>query len=133
MKRLSWTSIAIIIGLPVLLGFEAWLIFILSAPDKWCGVQVADSKLATRPIADCTSIVLHLIHWLGWIGVGLLACICISFLTIVARDLRAFLEVAGFGGTRVKVGADDDDAQPVTTVTTTTAVATPAQPTGGPA
>lgn len=121
MKSLNWTSIAIIIGLPVLLVFEAWLIWILSAPDKWCGVQVADSKLASRPIADCTSIVLQLIHWLGWIGVGLLACICLSFLTIVTRDLRAALDVHGPNGWGAKVGSDD--APPVVTTTTTTAVA----------
>lgn len=110
MKSLNWTSIAIMIGLPVLLAFEAWLIFILSAPDKWCGVQVADSKLASRPIADCTSIVLQLIHWLGWIGVGLLACICLSFLTIVTRDLRAALDVHGPNGWGAKVGGDNASA-----------------------
>jgi hypothetical protein len=123
MKSLNWTSIAIMIGLPVLLGFEAWLIWILSAPDRWCGVQVADTKLASRPIADCTSIVLQLIHWLGWIGVGLLACICLSFLTIVTRDLRAALGVTGPNGWGATVGGD---AQPTVTTTTTTAVATPA-------
>lgn len=110
MKRLSWTSIAIIVGLPVLLAFVGWLIWILSAPDKWCGVQVADSKLASRPIADCTSIVLQLIHWLGWYGVALIACICISFLTIVVRDLKAAIDVTGLGGTHLKVGGDDPAA-----------------------
>lgn len=106
MKTLNWTSIAIMIGLPTLLGFEAWLIWILSAPDRWCGVQVTGSKLASRPIADCTSIVLQLIHWLGWVSVAVIASVCIAFLTIVARDLRMALDIAGPGDTHVKVGGD---------------------------
>lgn len=121
MKSLNWTSIAIIIGLPTLLAFEAWLIWILSSPDKWCGVQVTDDKLATRPIADCTSIVLQLIHWLGWVSVAVIASVCIAFLTIVARDLRAALDVHG-NGWGAKVGGDDAPA----VVTTTTTVAAPA-------
>lgn len=124
MKNLTWTSVAIMIGLPALLAFEAWLIWILSAPDKWCGVQIADSKLATRPIADCTSIVLQLIHWLGLCSVALLACVCVAFLTIVARDLRMAFDISGPGDTHVKVGGDN--TPPVVTTTTTTAVATPA-------
>jgi hypothetical protein len=105
-KRLNWTSIAIIAGLPALLAIIAWLIYILSAPDKWCGVQVAGGKIAGRPIADCTSIVLQLIHWLGWSTIALIACVCVAFLTIVARDLKAVLDVTGLGGTHLKVGGD---------------------------
>jgi hypothetical protein len=107
MKRLNWTSVAIMIGLPGLLGFVAWLIYILSSPERWCGVQVTGTKMASRPIADCSAIVLQLIHWLGWYGVTLIGCICIAFLTIVARDLRAYLDVSGPNGWGAKVGGDN--------------------------
>jgi hypothetical protein len=125
MKPLSWTSIAIMIGLPALLGFVAWLIWILSDPAKWCGVPVGAAKTTGQrlPIADCTSIVLQLIHWLGWYGVTLIGCICIAFLTLVTRDVRAFLDVRGPNGWGAKVGGDDAPA--TVTTTTTTAVATP--------
>jgi len=106
MRRLNWTSVAIIIGLPGLLGFVAWLIYILSSPERWCGVQVTGTKMASRPIADCSAIVLQLIHWLGWYGVTLIGCICIAFLTIVVRDLGAFLKVHGLGDTSLEVGVD---------------------------
>jgi hypothetical protein len=127
MKPLSWTSIAIMIGLPSLLGFVAWLIWILSDPAKWCGVPVGAAKTTGQrlPIADCTSIVLQLIHWLGWYGVTLIGCICIAFLTIVTRDLKAFLDLTA-GNVHVKTGGDDGQTQ--AQVTTTTTVATPAPP-----
>lgn len=125
MKRLSWTSIAIMVGLPALLGFVGWLIHILSAPDRWCGVQVTGDKIASRPIADCTNIVLQLIHWLGLAQMGLIACICIAFLTIVARDLGAALSLKGPQDTSVTIGGDPI---PQAQVTTTTTVATPPAP-----
>ena len=111
MNRITWTSLSIMIGLPVLLGFVAWLIAILSAAERWCGVQVTGDKLAARPIADCTSIVLQLIHWLGWFGISLIACACVAFLTIVARDLKAVLDVTGLGGTHLKIGGADPAGQ----------------------
>lgn len=96
-RRVSWTSIAIIVGLPVLLAFLAWLIWILSDPVKWCSVRVADTKLATSSINDCTSIEMELIKWLGWTAVGLLGVVAIAFLTIVTRDLRAGVTAEGWG------------------------------------
>jgi len=105
--RASWTSAAIIIGLPILLGFVAWLIWILSNPVRWCSVQVTDSKLASSTISDCTSIVLQLIAWLGRDGIALIGCICIAFLVIVTRDLKAGVSVNGPGGLSFRTGGDD--------------------------
>lgn len=105
-SRVSWTSVAIIIGLPVLLAFVAWLIKILSDPVRWCSVRVTDAKLATSTISDCTSIVLQLIHWLGWSAIALIACICIAFLVIVTRDLKAGVDLHGPGGFSFKTGGD---------------------------
>jgi hypothetical protein len=108
LSRLSWTSIAVMVGLPVLLGFIAWLIYILSHPSQWCGTPVGAAKTTGQrlPIADCTNIVLQLIHWLGWWGLGLIACVCVAFLTIVTRDLKAGLDATGPGGTSLHLGGD---------------------------
>jgi hypothetical protein len=107
-RRVSWTSIAIIVGLPVLLAVLTWLIWILSDPVKWCSVRVADTRLATSSINDCTSIEMELIKWLGWIGVGLLAVVAIAFLVIVTRDLKAGIDAQGWG---FKIRTGDDAAQ----------------------
>ncbi len=108
-RRVSWTSIAIIVGLPVLLAFLAWLIWILSDPVKWCSVRVADTKLATSSIADCTSIEMELIKWLGWTAVGLLGVVAIAFLTIVTRDLKAKIDAEGWG-LKLRTGGDAGEA-----------------------
>lgn len=96
---------AIIIGLPTLLGFVAWLIHILSDPVRWCSVTVSDGKIATSTIKDCTDIVLELIKWLGYSCMALIVCIIIAFLTIVGRDLKATIGAHGFGG-GVELGGD---------------------------
>jgi hypothetical protein len=97
---------AIIVGLPILLLFVAWLISILSAPDRWCGVHVTDGKIATSNITDCTSIVLQLIGWLGRACMALIGCIAIAFLVIVTRDLKAGLDVNGPWGFKLRTGGD---------------------------
>jgi hypothetical protein len=110
LPRASWTSATIIIGMPTLLCIIAWLIALLSNPVKWCSVRVADTKLATSTISDCTSIVLALIHWLGWTCMGLVLCVIVAFLVIVTRDLKAGLDVRGPGGFSVHTGGDAVDA-----------------------
>lgn len=130
MKNIAWTSVAIMLGLPALLGFVAWLIWILSDPASWCGIPVGAAKETGQhlPIADCTSIVLELIHWLGWFGVALIVCISVAFLTIVARDLKAFLDFSGPLDTHLRTGGEP--TPPVATMTTTTTtLATPPPPT----
>lgn len=108
-RRVSWTSIAIIVGLPLLLGFLAWLIFILSDPVRWCSVRVADTKLATSSINDCTSIELEQIGYLGKTALGLLVVVAIAFLTIVTRDLKAGIDAQGWGF-KLKTGGDAAEA-----------------------
>lgn len=108
--RTSWTSTAIIVGLPVLLGFVAWLIWLLSDPARWCSVRVTDSKIATSTISDCTSIVLAMIHWLGMYGIALCICVIVAFLVIVTRDLKAGVDLKAPGGFSLRTGGDDAPA-----------------------
>lgn len=118
-QRPAWTTIAIIIGLPVLLGFVWWLIEILSEASKWCGVPVGAARVTGQrlAIADCTTIMLALISALKLFGVALIATVCLSFIVIVIRDLRASIDVRGPDGTGFKAGGDPE-ASVTTTVKT---------------
>lgn len=101
----SWTTIAVIVGLPVILIFVAWLISVLDQPTRWCSVTVTDGKIATSTIKDCTSIALALIEWLGRIAMSLVGCAAIVFIVIALRDLKATADVKLLG-LSLRAGAD---------------------------
>jgi len=105
----SWTSIAIMVGMPVLLGFVAWVIHILADPPKWCSVSVGSgNKIALAPISDCSTILLSLIDGLRGMGYGLLGTVAVAFIAVVIRDLKVGVSIHGPGG--FGFSADNDAA-----------------------